>query len=245
MERATSLGGKVAIITGASSGIGAAIARELSDAGADLVLTARRAGRLDSLSAELPTRTATLAADVAEAATPQRLLDLALERFGRVDILVNNAGVLTIGPLESVDLDALSHMIRVNFEAVVRASYTFARVFKAQKSGAIINVSSIGAYLTAPTAGVYGGLKHAIEVFTSALRIELAGTGVRVGTVAPGTTDTEIFDAMRARGEAAWSQLIPPLQAVDVAGAVRFMLERPDRANVARLLIYSTSQRGR
>jgi NADP-dependent 3-hydroxy acid dehydrogenase YdfG len=236
------LSGKVAVVTGASSGIGAAIARELAAAGTDLVLTARRGDRLEAFGRESPTRTAVLPADIADSATAQRLLDLALERFGRADILVNNAGVLLVGPLETVDLDALSNMIRVNFEAVVRTSYTFARAFKAQKSGAIVNVSSIGAYVTAPMGGVYGGVKQAIEAFTSALRIELAGTGVRVGTVAPGTTNTEIFDAMRARGQKAWSELIPPLEAPDVADAVRFMLERPERANIARLLIYSSSE---
>lgn len=232
----------VAVVTGASAGIGAAIARELAGAGARLVLTGRREERLQEIARTLPTDSAILAAEIADPATPELLLQLAQERFGRVDIVVNNAGVLTVGPIETIDLDELSQMIRINFEAVVRSSYIFARVFKAQKSGAIINVSSIGATLTAPMGGVYGGLKQALEGFTQALRIELAASGVKVGTIAPGTTRTEIFREMRARGDKGWDEYITPLEAEDIARGVRFMLEQPDRANIARLQMFSADE---
>lgn len=236
------LRGKVAVVTGASSGIGEAVARELSGAGMELVVTARRAERLAALSASLPGPSAPLAAAIDEPATPQALLDLALARFGRVDVLVNNAGLFVSGGVDSVDLDELSRMMRVNFEAVVRASYLFARHLKRQGSGAIVNVSSIGAYLGSSSAGVYGGLKHALEVFTASLRVELGPSGVKVGTVAPGTTETEIFDRLRAQGAPVRADATPPLAPADVAGAVRFMLEQPDRANVARLLLVSSAE---
>jgi serine 3-dehydrogenase (NADP+) len=233
---------KVVVVTGASSGIGAAIARELSAAGAQLVLTARRAERLAALSQALPSPSAWLAAAVEASTTPQALLDLAHERFGRVDGLINNAGMLVSGKLDDIDLDALAQMTRVNFDAVVRASYLFARVFKAQGAGAIINVSSVGAYLSHSSMGVYGGLKQALEAFTTALRVELKGSGVRVGTVAPGTTDTEIFDHLRQAGQAVRADQTPPLEPADVAHAVRFMLTQPERATVARLLLVSSSE---
>ena len=236
------LRGSVAVVTGASSGIGAAVAKELSGAGMNLVLTARRADRLAQLADELATKTVVHVADIADPRTPQRLLDLAQERLNRIDVLVNNAGVFTAGPLETIDLDEVSRMIDINFAAVVRSAYIFARAFKQQGSGAIINVSSIGAYLTAPMSGVYGGLKQALETFSAALRIELRGTGVKVGTIAPGTTETEIFDHMRTRGERVRADQTPPMEPADVAAAVRFMLEQPDRANVARLLIVSSSE---
>lgn len=188
------------MITGASSGIGEAIACELAAAGMHLVITARRADRLEALRISLPVPCATLAADIEDPATPQALLALALQAHGRADVLVNNAGRVVAGPLESVDLDALAAMTRVNFDAVVRASYVFARHLKAQGSGAIVNVSSVGAYLSHSSMGVYGALKHALEVFTTALRVELKGSGVRVGSIAPGSTDTEIFEQLRARG---------------------------------------------
>jgi serine 3-dehydrogenase (NADP+) len=237
-----SLNGKVAVVTGASAGIGAAVAKELSGAGAKVVLTARRADRLEQLAQSLPGESATLPADIADPKTAQRLLDFATERFGRADILINNAGILTLGPIDSVDLDDLSNLIRINFESVVRSTYLFARAFKAQKSGHIINVTSIGAYVNTPMGGVYGGLKHALEAFTTAIRVELGGTGVRVGTIAPGTTDTEILDRMRARGQPTWDQKIESLQPEDVAAAVRFMLEQPQRANVARLLLFASAE---
>ncbi len=232
---------KVAVVTGASAGIGVAVARTLAEAGVKLVLTGRREDRLQTLAADLPTEVATLAADIAAPETPERLLKLAQDRFGRADVVVNNAGVLTIGPVDTIDLDGVSQMIRINFEAVVRSSYVFARAFKAQGSGHIINLSSIGAYLNAPMAGVYGGLKQGLEGFTHALRMELAGTGVKVGSIAPGTTQTEIFRDIRARGEKSWDEYITPLQAEDIADGVRYMLERPDRANVARLLLFASA----
>jgi serine 3-dehydrogenase len=233
---------KVAVVTGASSGIGEAIARELSAAGAKLVITARREDRLASLSANLPTPSVRIAASIEDSSTPQALLDVALSEFGRVDVLVNNAGVFVAGSIDTIDLDEVSQMIGVNFEAVVRASYLFARKFKQQGSGAIVNVSSIGAYLSSSSVGVYSGLKHALEIFTSALRVELRGSGVRVGTIAPGTTETEIFDRLRAKGQSVRADQTPPLAPADIATAVRFMLEQPDRANVARMLLVSSSE---
>ncbi|OGA99704.1 MAG: oxidoreductase [Burkholderiales bacterium RIFCSPHIGHO2_12_FULL_69_20] len=232
----------VAVITGASSGIGEAIARELAAAGVRLVLTARRADRLQSLQASLPVDSATLVAAIDDPVTPQALLDAALQRFGRVDILVNNAGIVVTGTVETMDLDALAQMTRVNFDAVVRASYVFARAFKRQGRGAIINVSSVGAYVSHSSMGVYAALKLALEGVTTALRVELKGSGVRVGSIAPGSTDTEIFDQLRTRAQAVGVALPAPLAPADVAAAVRFMLERPARANVARMLLVSASE---
>jgi NADP-dependent 3-hydroxy acid dehydrogenase YdfG len=237
----SSVRGKVAVVTGASSGIGAAIARDLSLAGASIVLTGRRRERLEALAASLGVPSAILDADIAASDTPERLLSLAQERFGRVDVLVNNAGFIAAGSLETIDLDAVAQMIRVNFEAVVRASYVFGRAFKAQRSGAIVNVSSIGAYLISQRMGAYGALKHALEAFTASLRIELAGTGVKVGTIAPGSTRTEIFQRMQPPTATDPLASGTPLEPEDIAAAVRFMIEQPDRANIARLALFSAT----
>lgn len=232
------LTGKTVVVTGASAGIGAATAHELSRAGCNLVLTSRRLEKLEALAAALPGATAVLAADIAEPSVPDQLLALAVERFGRADAVINNAGVMAVGGIDTIDLDAVSYMIRVNFEAVVRSSYVFARAFRDQKSGAIVNVSSIGAYLVAQRAGVYGGLKHALEAFTASLRIELAGTGVKCGTVAPGSTASEMYEQMMA-GRPADREVLEP---EDIAQAIRFMLEQPDRANIARLALFPQSE---
>src|SRR5690554_5280837 len=172
------LAGKVAIVTGSSAGIGAAVAKNLSEAGAKLVLTARREDRLKEMQASLPNESAILAADIGAADTADRLLALAKERFGRADILVNNAGILSTNPIDQVDIELMAKMIQVNLEAVVRLSYTFGREFKAQGEGAIINVSSIGGSLTVPTWGVYCAVKAAVETFSNSSRIELGVSGV-------------------------------------------------------------------
>lgn len=236
------LNSKVAVITGASSGIGEAIAHELSAAGCSLVVTARRTERLNALCAKLPGPAAPLSAEIDNPATAQALLTMAQQTYGRVDILINNAGMLVSGSLDTIDIDALLQMTRTNYDAVVRTSYVFAREFKQQGAGSIINVSSVGAYLSHSSMGVYAGLKQAVEVFSTALRVELKGTGVRVGTIAPGTTETEIFDQLRASGRAVPADKTAALQAADVASAVRYMLEQPAHANVARMLLVSSAE---
>lgn len=236
------LTGKVAVVTGASAGIGAAIARNLSDAGARLVLTARREDRLKAMQETLATESAILATDIGAPETADRLLAVASERFGGADILVNNAGLLSTNPIEEVDIELMAKMIQVNFEAVMRLSYTFGRQFKARGEGAIVNVSSIGGSLAVPTWGVYCGVKAAVETFTNALRVELGPSGVKVGIIAPGTTETEIFETQRARGEHPPEQEIDSLKAEDIAEAVRFMLEQPARANVSRLHLYASAE---
>jgi serine 3-dehydrogenase len=238
----TTLDGRIAVVTGASAGIGEAIARDLAAAGATVVAVARRQDRLDALVAELGGGSVAFVADLAEEAAPAALLDFVIGRFGRADILVNNAGILRAGPMDSFDLADLRPMIAINYESVVRSSALFARAMKAAGSGQIINISSIGANLTAAGTAVYGGLKKALEMFTDVLRIELAGTGVKVGIVAPGTTSTEIFDEMKAHGQPGWDSFIPALQPEDVARAVRFIAEQPDRANTARIHVYSPSE---
>ena len=229
---------RTVVITGASSGIGEAIARELSGGGARLVLTARRGDVLEGLARDLPGDCAVLAADVADPRTPERLLDLAMSRFGRVDALVNNAGALAMGGVDEVDVEAVVQMIRINFEAVVRLSYAFARPFKAQKSGHIINISSGAAFSEPRGMGGYAGTKAAVETFTGSMRVELGVHGVKVGAIAPGETATPMLAILH--GERGPTKT-PPAQPVDIAMAVRFMLEQPERANIAGLQLYAAA----
>lgn len=237
-----SLSGKTAIVTGASAGIGEATARALAKAGARVMLVARRADRLAVLAAEIGDGTCYLSLDLADAGAAQALLDAATEQLGTVDILINNAGILRTSHVDGFDLAELEPMIAINYSAVVRTSILFARHMKANGSGQIINLSSIGASLTAAGAGVYGGLKLALDRFTDVLRIELAGSGVRVGQVAPGTTTTEIFEDMKAKGQPGWDEYIPPMVPDDIARAILFMCEQTGNANAARVHIYATSE---
>lgn len=233
------LEGKIAIVTGASSGIGESTARALAQEGATLVIVARRADRLAALAADLSPGSIPFTADLADPDAPQALHDFVMDRFGRADILVNNAGMLHAAPIDQFDLDQLRPMIALNYEAVVRASTLFARTMKAAASGQIINISSIGANIIAPGTGVYGGLKRALEAFTDCLRVELAGSGVKVGIVAPGTTSTEIFEDMKARGQPSWDSFTPPMQPSDIADAVRYMATQSERTNMARIQVYA------
>lgn len=236
------LEGKIAVVTGASAGIGAATARALAEAGATLVLVARREAKLAALARELGGHSSHIALDLSREDSPAALLDGVIARHGRADIVVHNAGILHEGRIEAFDLGHLQPMIAVNYESIVRSCHLFAANMKAAGSGHIINISSIGASITAAGTGIYGGLKKALEVFTDALRIELAGTGVRVGLVAPGTTSTEIFEPMKAAGKPAWDSYIPALHADDIARAIRFMAEQPAHANVARMHVYSAHE---
>jgi serine 3-dehydrogenase (NADP+) len=232
--------GRVAVVTGASSGIGAAIARELSKAGAKLLLTARRADKLAALSRELAGESEMLAADVADPDAPCQLFALAQARWGRVDIMINNAGLLAAGEVEDPDVEKLTRTIRVNFEAVVRFSQIYGAAFKARRTGAIINISSIAAFANRPLIGVYAGAKAGVETYTAALRLELSPHGVKVGSLAPGSTRTEMLDNLRAKRGIDLEA--PAAQAEDIAAAVRFMLEQPDRVNIAGMRVYSSSE---
>lgn len=236
------LDGQVAVVTGASSGIGEATARALAEAGATVVIVARRADRLAALAAELGGRSTFVAIDLADPEAPSAVFDQVARDFGTPDIVVHNAAILHSGTIEEFDPAALRPLIAINYESIVQSSYLFARAMKAAGRGQIINISSIGAHVTVAGGGIYGGLKKALEMFTDSLRIELAGTGVKVGLVAPGTTSTEIFDPMKAQGKPGWDSYIPALMPEDVARTVLFIAEQPDRANTARIHVYSASE---
>ena len=238
----STLAGQTAVVTGASSGIGEATARRLASAGARVMLVARRGERLEALADEIGGGACWLALDLAQPDAAQAMLDAALAQLGAVDILINNAGILRTSHVDAFDLAELEPLIAINYTAVVRTSLLFARAMKARGSGRIVNLSSIGASITAAGTGVYGGLKRALEAFTDVLRIELAGTGVRVGLVAPGTTSTEIFADMKAHGQPGWDEFIPAMVPDDIARAVLFMCEQTGNANAARLHIYATSE---
>ena len=133
----------VAVITGASSGIGRGVARALAEAGMKLVLTARRKNLLDGLAAELSTEVVTVAGDLTDAALPQRLIDTAVERFGSCDVVFNNAGVMIVGRAQDIDLEAACQMVRLNVEAVYRLAILAMRHMLGQGHGYLINTSSI------------------------------------------------------------------------------------------------------
>jgi NADP-dependent 3-hydroxy acid dehydrogenase YdfG len=225
---------KVAIITGASSGIGEAVAKNLDAAGVKLILTARSQDKLERLAAQLK-NAKIVVGEITDPALPQKLVDTATQAFGRLDILFNNAGVMVIGPIESIDIESICQMARVNVEANFRMAYTALKHFKQVGSGFLINTSSIAGLKTAPQIAAYSGTKFAIEAFSDSLRVELAGTDIGVAAIAPGTVDTGLYDK--------WDQQSKDfiysggaLQPEDIARCVRFILEQPSHMMVSRLL---------
>lgn len=229
-----SLEGQVAIITGASSGIGAETARVLREAGMKLVITARRQDRLDALAKEIG-ETVSLAGDALDPAMPQRLIDTAVSAFGKCDVVFNNAGILHIKPLDKLDIEKTCLMVRVNTEAAYRLMYTAVRHFQKVGRGHLVSTSSILGTKVRPNGGWYAGTKYAIEAVHEALRMELAGTGIRISAVQPGLVITELH----ADWETPPAQVLgieAPLMPIDIARCVKFVLEQPPHVNIAKLM---------
>jgi NADP-dependent 3-hydroxy acid dehydrogenase YdfG len=229
------LAGRVAIVTGASSGIGTAVAKELDLAGMKLVLTARREQRLQRICSELR-EAVWVAGDIADEGLPQHLLDTALAQFDQCDVLVNNAGLITTGTIEEIDLNRVTDMVRVNVEAAIRMAYLALRQFKAQGEGHLVNISSILGVKTRPTAGAYSGTKYAMESFSHALRLELAGTGIGVSSIGPGLVMTELHNHMPVHPSESFN-IQKPLQPEDIARNVRYVLEQPEHVRIASMMI--------
>jgi NADP-dependent 3-hydroxy acid dehydrogenase YdfG len=234
------LNGKVAIITGASSGIGRAVARSLNQAGVHLLLVGRRENRLSQLKNEL-NHAAIFPCDISGPGVPESLLKAALDAFGGCDIVFNNAGVITVGSIDDINLEDISYMVRVNVEAAFRLAYVAVKFFRSTGSGFLVNTSSVLGTKVRPTAGAYAGTKFAIEALTEALRLELAKTNIGVACVEPGLVQTELHRDWEVHPSEGLN--VPrPLQPEDIARVVRFILEQPDHVRLPRILAVPADQ---
>ncbi len=235
------LKGKVAVITGASSGIGEGVARELADAGMKLVLTSRRKELLDKLAADLDTETAVVAGDLTDESLPQKLIDTAVQTFGSCDVVFNNAGVMIVGSAADIDLEAVCRMVRVNVEATFRLAIVAMRHLVSAGGGYLINTSSILGTKVRQTTGAYAGTKYAVEALTEDLRMQAAGTGVRVCALEPGLVETHLQDHFPVHPKDALG-IEALVQPADIARAVRFMLEQPPHVAIPRILVMPADQ---
>jgi short-subunit dehydrogenase len=192
--------GKTAVITGASSGIGAAVARLLYEHGAVLVLTARSVDKLEALAAELGPRAHAIRMDVTDEDGVRAAFDSIFGTFGNIDILINNAGFGWFETVAEASPDSFRRMMDVNYFGLVRCTQLVLPHMLARRSGHIVNVASIAGKMgTAKSAG-YSATKHAVLGFTNALRQELYGTGVYVTAVNPGPVETAFFDIADPQG---------------------------------------------
>lgn len=235
------LSGQVAIVTGASSGIGRAVAEDLSSIGVKLVITARRRERLDQLAHSLPGDVRIVEADILASDTPDKLMIAALDAFGRCDIVFNAAGSLYAGTIETLDLDKACEMARANYECALRMSYTCLRHFKKVNSGTLINVSSILGTKVRPGTGAYAGSKFGIEALTEALRMELAGTNIRISVIEPGVVLTELHKNFEVHPKDSMG-ISKPLIPADVVRCVRFILEQPSNVRIPVMMILPGEQ---
>jgi short-subunit dehydrogenase len=191
------LEGRVVIVTGASSGIGAAFARLAAREGASVVLAARRTDRLEALAAELSDALA-VTADMRVPEQVRSLIEAAVNRFGRVDVLVNNAGQGLHVPIEDLQLDELQAVMELNVYAPIVAMQSVVPLIRSQGGGAIVNVSSNTTRMVVPGIGPYSASKCALNQISATARIEWAADGIAVSLVYPNVTATEFHSTLRA-----------------------------------------------
>jgi NAD(P)-dependent dehydrogenase (short-subunit alcohol dehydrogenase family) len=195
---------RVAIVTGASSGIGEATAHCLAQAGYAVVLAARRADLLDSIVADIRAaggEALSVPTDLSDAEQTSALVRTTLDTFGRVDVLVNNAGYGPPYALEQMDRTALRHVFDVNILSGMQLIAELTPTMREQGGGRIVNISSLSRYVGAPLAAAYAATKGAMEAMTACMRLELSPWNIQFSVIVPGFVDTPTFDKSRQAGE--------------------------------------------
>ncbi|MDJ0941902.1 MAG: SDR family oxidoreductase [Kiloniellales bacterium] len=237
---AVSLQGKVGIVTGATSGIGLAGAEAMSGAGMKLVLAGRRAEILQEHTRRLPDCIA-VPGEMTDPGYAESLFQAALSQFGALDVVFNNAGLIHTGPIEEVEVDALCEMVRVNVEAAYRIAYLAMKQFRSAGAGHLVNTSSVLGSKVRKFAGGYAGTKYAVEALSEALRLEVAGSAIKVTCLEPGLVVTDLHRGYSVRPEVT-QNVEQPLRPADVAELLIFALTRPDHVALPRLMILPQSQ---
>ncbi|HLH81099.1 MAG TPA: SDR family NAD(P)-dependent oxidoreductase [Chthonomonas sp.] len=246
---AKSLEGKVAIVTGASSGIGEATALRLAAEGARVTIAARRVERLNALAERiraeggeaLPSVT-----DVAEAEQVYAMVRRTQEAWGRVDILVNNAGVMLLGPVDGADIRDWRRMLDINVWGLMVATHAVLPIMKEQGGGHIVNVSSVAGRQTSVYAAVYSATKFAVGAFSEGLRKQETRNHIRVTVIEPGVVATELTDhithAPTKQAIREWIATMEPLKSEDIAEAILYAVTQPPHVSVNEILVRPTEQ---
>jgi NADP-dependent 3-hydroxy acid dehydrogenase YdfG len=238
--------GKVVVITGASSGLGEATARHLVGEGAKLVLGARRLDRIQALAQELNLGTdAAVATDVTDREQVKRLVDAAVAAHGRIDVIINNAGLMPHSPLERGKVDDWDRMIDVNLKGVLYGIAAALPHMTRQKSGHIINVSSVAGHKVRPGSAVYAATKAAVRMLSEGLRQEVKPYNIRTTIISPGAVQSElpqsITEADVAKGiEEFYAAYAIP--ADSFARMVAFAISQPEDVDVNEILFRPTAQ---
>lgn len=242
------IAGKIVVITGASSGLGEAAARHLSTEGAIVVLGARRGDKLEVLANELSRnggKALAVVTDVTKRDQVKKLVDAAIDRFGRIDVLINNAGIMPRAPLERLTVDDWDRTIDVNIKGVLYGIAAALPYMKQQKSGHFINVSSVAGHKVSPSGVVYAATKHAVRALSEGLRQEVKPYNIRTTVISPGAVATELPESSTDRE--ATEQIRAFYDAVAIpadsfARAVAFAMSQPDDVDVNEILFRPTRQ---
>lgn len=234
---------KTILITGASSGIGAGIARELAKTDAILLLGARRTERLAALAEELRSgraEVAILPLDVTSRSSVQRFATFALEKWGRIDVIINNAGIMPLSLMSSLKVEEWEQTIDVNIKGVLYGIAAVLPSMLERESGHIINIASVGALSVSPTAAVYCATKFAVRAISDGLRQE--NSQLRVTCVHPGVVESELADAITdpSAADAMKSYRAIALQPDAIGRAIRYVIEQPDSVDVNEIVIRPT-----
>jgi len=243
---ADNIKGKIVVITGASSGLGEAAARLLTKEGAKLVLGARRLDRLKALAGELSLgKDAILSTDVTDVGQVRQLVDHAVKTHGRVDVIINNAGLMPHSPLERGKVEDWDRMIDVNIKGVLYGIAAALPHMKTQKSGHIINVSSVAGHKVGPGGAVYAATKHAVRIISEGLRQEVKPYNIRTTIISPGAVATELPDSVTepdvAQGVRALYDRVA-IPADSFARTVVFAMSQPDEVDINEILFRPTAQ---
>ncbi len=235
---------KVILITGASSGIGAGIARELAAAGAKVVLGARRIERLEALAAELTGAGGAVLVhplDVTDRESVDAFANAARQAWGRVDVIVNNAGVMPLSLMASMKVEEWERMVDVNIKGVLYGIAAVLPEMTVRGSGHIINIASIGALSVSPTAAVYCATKYAVRAISEGLRQE--HSALRVTCIHPGVVESELADTITdpVAAEAMKTYRAIALKPDAIARAVRFAIEQPNDVDVNEIVVRPTA----
>jgi NADP-dependent 3-hydroxy acid dehydrogenase YdfG len=240
--------GKIVVITGASSGLGEATARLLSAQGAGVVLGARRIDRLRALTDELSRRgrkAFAVPTDVIQHDQVKRLVDAAVQTYGRIDVMINNAGLMPQAPLERLKIDEWNLMIDVNIKGVLYGIAAALPHMKQQKAGHFINVSSVAGHRVGPGFAVYAATKHAVRALSEGLRQEVKPYNIRTTVISPGAVATElpntVTDPQAAeRIRKFYAEVAIPAESF--ARAVAFAMSQPEEVDVNEILFRPTRQ---
>jgi ribitol 2-dehydrogenase len=236
------LSGKVVIITGASSGIGAATARALARLDCKLTLAARSTDRLRALAEELGPAALVVPTDVSAGADVVEMVEKTVEQFGRIDVLFANAGIYIPGQVAEGDPEAWANLMDVNIDGVLRCVHAVLPHMIARQAGDILITSSISGFVDIDWEPIYSASKHAIQGFVHTLRRQVAPGGIRVGAIAPGMVANELWGFTEAADIDKQVAEHASIRSEDVAEAVIFMLSRPAHVTIRDLVILPQNQ---